>query len=241
MSEVMENSDVNSGAGSNNHPHHLTHAAKLHNLPIASVAFVDVPFHFKSVTNPETKEKIPARPKITLAIPHVTFNGLIEKLKDEVPENPVIQNYVMRLIRDDAIAAARIQVGDDDKPVNSQDELDLSKLTLDYLANQPESERRGGGIAKEVWEAFEKNYVAVKVAMGKELDKASNAAKIFVKKLQPVRTQKQILNFLKGELDTWYQGTDKEAQEEFSGVYEFLVTKVDTFMKIDDAALLANL
>lgn len=241
MSEVMENSDVNSGAGSNNHPHHQTHAAKLHNLPVASVAFVDVPFHFKSVTNPETKEKIPARPKITLSIPHVTFNGLIEKLGAEDPANPVIQNYVMRLIRDDAIAAARIQVGDEDKPVNSQDELDLSKLTLDYLANQPESERRGGGIAKEVWEAFEKNYVAVKVAMGKEVEKASNAAKIFVKKLQPVRTQKNILNFLKGELDTWYQGTDKEAQEEFSGVYEFLVTKVDTFMKIDDAALLANL
>lgn len=225
----------------NVHPHHLTHAAKLHNLPIAQVAVAEVPFHFKSMTDPTTKEKIPARAKITLQIPYVTFPGLVEKLGQEDATNPVIQNYVIRLIRDDAISAARQQVSDENKPVNSQEELDISKLTLDYLANQPESERRGGGIAKEVWDEFEKNYVAVKVSLGKEVEKATNAAKIFVKKLQPVRTQKNILNFLKGELDTWYQGTDKEAQEEFSPVYEFLVAKVDAFLKIDDAALLSNL
>jgi hypothetical protein len=125
--------------------------------------------------------------------------------------------------------AARIQVNDEEKPVNSQDDLDLTKLTIAYLANQPESERRGGGIAKELWDAFEKNYVTVKTQAGKEAEKASNAAKIFAKKLQPVRTNKKILTFLKGELDSWFQSASKDDQEEFSGIYEYLMKKVDDF------------
>jgi hypothetical protein len=223
------------------HPHHVTHAAELLNLPAAQVQSVEVPFGFKSTIDPDTKEKIPARPKITLNIPYPTWEGLITKLRDEDPEKAPIQNYLMRLIRDDVISAARIQVSDELKPVNSQEELDLAKLTLDFLANQPESERRGGGIAKEIWESFAKNYVEVKTALGKELQKADAAAKLFVKKLQPCRDRKQVLAFLKGELDTWFQATDKESQEEYAGIYEFLVGKIDTFMKADEASLLLNL
>lgn len=223
------------------HPHHITHSAHLLNLPTAHIQSIEVPFGFKSTVDPDTKEKIPARPKITLSIPFVTWDGLLTKLKDEDPEKAVIQNYLMRLIRDDTIAAARVQVGDELKPVNSQEELDLSKLTIEYLANQPESERRGGGIAKEIWAAFERNYIEVKIAAGKELAKADAAAKLFVKKLQPVRDRKQVLSFLKGELDTWFQATDKESQEEFSSIYEFLMGKADTFLKADEASLLLNL
>lgn len=211
------------------------------NIPPANTVNQEVTFNFKSTTNKETKEVIPARPKLTLQIPVPTFNGVIAALSSEPADNAVIQNYLMRLVKDDIITAARYQVSDDEKPVMDQESLDLSKLTLHFLATQPESERRGGGIPKETWEAFETCYVAVKTAAGKDAEKATNAAKLFVKKLQPIRTQKQILNFLRNELDSWFTAASKDQQEEFSSIYEYLMKKADDFLKADEASLLANL
>lgn len=217
----------------------------LQNIPAGNITQLDVPFSFKGTTDPNTKEKIPARPKLTLQIPVPTWEGLISTLSEENPEDPKVQNYVMRLIRDDIISAARQQVSPVDettKQVDKQEDLDLSKLTVSYLAAQPESERRGGGIAKEVWEAFEKAYVEVQTkAGGKDVEKASNAAKLFVKRYQPVRTQKKVLTFLKGELDRAFSFFDAEQAEEYSSIYEFLVKKVDDLLKMDDEALLSNL
>jgi hypothetical protein len=66
------------------------------------------------------------------------------------------------------------QVDRDDSPVSRQAELDPSKLTLDYLASLPPSERRGGGIAKEVWDEFKEDYVATIVQHGQRTaDKAA--------------------------------------------------------------------
>lgn len=175
------------------------------------------------------------RPTFSLMLPMLTIHGLVNALQDAKQ-----QEYVLSIVNDAVVAAARIQVNDEEKPVNKQEELDLTKLTLEFLANQPAAERRGGGIAKEVWEAFAKDYIVVMAPItNKSADALGNAAKIFLAKFQPVKTNKPVLKFLKEQLALYANNT--QSLEEFAECVEFLDTKADTLLATDDAKLLANL
>lgn len=219
--------------------------SKLKNMPPEHLVNKEVTFSFKATTDKDTKEKIPARPALSLLIPYPTWDGVLESLTDENSDNGVneaVRSYVIRLIHDDITAAARQQVSDPERPVTKQEELAINKLTIQYLAAQPESERRGGGIAAEVWASFEDAYIKVMTSKaGKDLEKATNAAKIFVKRFLPVRTRKPVIEFLRGELDKFFDAADEEQQEEFADVYEFLKKKADDLLKMDDESLLQNL
>lgn len=175
------------------------------------------------------------RPSIKLAIPMPTFDGLLEALSD-----PKMQQYILEILEETVVNAARVQVGDDLTPVNDQDHLDISKLTLSFLAAQPRSERRGGGIAKEVWDAFGKDYVEVMPAVsGKTAEQIGNAVKILMQKFQPAKSQKPVIAYLREQLAVWYENTRQ--QEEFAECYEFLDEKAKTLLAADETALLASL
>lgn len=175
------------------------------------------------------------RADIKLMLPVPTIDGLVEALQDEKQ-----LTYVLGILKDEIYKAARMQVGDEEKPVNSQEELDLSKLTLHYLANQPPAERRGGGISKETWEAFAKDYIEVMPAViNKDADKVSNAAKILLAKFQPVKTNKPVIKVLKEYLSLWFSNSPNA--EEFQECYDFLDSKADALLKVSDEELLTNL
>ena len=231
---------------------------KLASLPKPFVMMREVQFNFKT---PRSDDKAPEfldqaktqknpnagkpvdklgnvlekRASLKLNLPIPTFDGLIEALGDERQ-----LAYVMSLIEEDIINQARLQVGDETTPVDSQDKLDLSKLTLTFLANQPKAERRGGGIAKEVWEAFGKDYIETMPAVsGKTAEQVGNQAKILLAKFQPAKSQKQVLGYLREQLALWFKSTNNA--EEFAECYEFLDAKADAFLKMDESALLASL
>ena len=175
------------------------------------------------------------RPTIELNVPYLTVDGLIHALKDEKQVA-----LILEVVNGEIYKAVRAQVGDEDRPVNSQEELDVSKLTLEFLANQPAAERRGGGISAEVWEEWAKDYIAVMPgASGKDVDKVTNAATIMVKKFQPVKTQKKIIAYLREQLALWL--TTSPNAEDFTECYEFLDKKAEALLSADEAALLANL
>lgn len=257
MSEVMEkDANTQSTSEPGTHPEGSPAAiiSALKNLSPTFLVNHEVSFHFKETTDKDTKEKIPARPKFSLLVPVPTMDGLIHEItvdetKVDAEGNPapskVMETYLLRLVRDDIIAATRQYVSPTggEKPVNSQEELAayLPKLSVRFLAEQPETERRGGGIGEEVWDAFEKNFVDLLVSQGRDADKVSNIAKLLVKKMTPVRTQKKVINFLVSQLDSWFSTTSAEAQEEFSVVYEFLKKKGADFLKADEDSLLENL
>lgn len=232
-------------------------APKVPDSPIPGTIFRPTKFHFKK---DELGNK---RPTVELLLPVPTWEGFAalatsdEQLKNEKGEVvtqkvdgkdvPVtvgekVRALVQEMLADLVAGQAREQVGDEKNPVNKQDELNLNKLSLAYIAALPPAERRGGGISKETWEGFFKNYVEVMVAAtGKKKEQVENAAKLFVSRLQPVKTQKKILAFLKEQLALWFSSAGQEAQEEFAEVYEFLGNKIDEFSKRDEAELLANL
>jgi len=216
--------------------------------PIPGTVFRPTKFHFKK---DELGEK---RATVELYAPIVTMEGLVTRMQDatraknekgeedKLTNGEKVQNLVLELLADMVAGHMRLQVGDEKTPVNKQEELDLSKLDLIYIANIPPAERRGGGISKETWEGFFGNYVQVmQEKTGKKKEQVENAAKLLVARLQPVKTQKKILAFLKEQLNLWFTSTTEEAREEFAEVQEFLVGKIDEFSKRDEAELLANL
>jgi hypothetical protein len=225
--------------------------------PIPGTIFRPTKYHFKK---DDLGQK---RPTVELFIPVPTWDGfaalassadVVKNDKGEVVTQKVdgkdvpvtigekVRSLVLEMLADAAAGQGREQVGDEKNPVNKQEELNLSKLTLAYIACLPPAERRGGGISKETWEGFFKNYLEVMpAATGKKKEQVENAGKLFVARLQPVKTQKKILAFLKEQLNLWFTSAGTEAQEEFAEVYEFLGQKIDEFSKRDEAELLANL
>lgn len=197
----------------------------------APIVMTESKFFFKKDKELGTER----RPTVTLQLPFLTLSGLLEKLTDEK-----VQKFVLDTVNEQVVKAAREQVADDEKPVNSQEQLDLSKLDLTYLANLPPTERRGGGIAKEVWKEFAEDYVQVMTTKaGKTAEQAGNAAKLLLAKFQPIKTNKPVLTKVREMLAFWFANT--ENKEDFAECFEFLDQKADTLLKADEAALLANL
>lgn len=175
------------------------------------------------------------RADVNVVLPVPTVDGILEALKNEKQ-----RQFLLDIIADQVRSAAKDQVDNESKPVNKQDELDLDKLTLAALAEVPASERRGRGIPKETWEAFSEDYIAIMpAATNKTSEQVAYAAKLFVARLQPCKTNKPILNRLKEQLDMWLITSARA--EEFTEIYEFLDNKIAEFLAITDEQLLANL
>lgn len=214
------------------------HVKKLLTLTSPHVRVIEESFHFKTtkeeIETPEgkeTKEKKRPTVKLQLAVP--TFEGLVEAMADEK-----IQNYVLDLLKEDVVQAAREQVNEDESI--SQTTIDLTKLTLAALASRPPAARRGGGIAKETWELFTKDYVEVMPAItGKSSENCATAAKLLAQKFQPVKTNKELIKLLKERMSLWFANSPRA--EELSECYEFLEKKADEFMNADNTELLAKL
>lgn len=198
-------------------------------IPVGPVVLTDQNFFFK-------KDKLGnKRPTVTLSVPLLTEAGLLDAMQDEK-----VRNLLLSLANDTIIGQVREQVNDDAKPVNLQSELVTTKLNIVAIANMPQSERRGGGIAKEVWEEFSKDYLEVMPALtGKNAEQLGNAVELLVKRLIPVKTNKKVLTFLKTQIALWF--TNSARKEEFMEVYEYLNTKADTLLSTDEEALLQNL
>lgn len=190
---------------------------------------VNQKFHFK-------KDKLGVkRETLSLDLNYPTLDGVINALAD-----PKQAEFIIDVLSDEIYKAARLQVGDETKPVNKQEELDESKLTLEFLANQPKAERTGGGISKEIWEEFAKDYVEVMpAATGKSADQVSNAAKLLLAKFQPVKTNKKVIAFLQEQLALWFSSTPNA--EDYTECFDFLNEKAKTLLAADEASLLANL
>lgn len=203
--------------------------AKLQETSDPNVVFKESSFFFKT-----DKELGIKRDTVTLALPFPTAEGILNIVSNGGKE----LDLLLEAAADVVLLQARELVNADENI--TQDTIDLSKLSWNYIANMPKAARRGGGIAQEVWEEFSKDYIAIMPAItGKKLENVQNAAKLFLAKFNPCKTNKKVLAVLKAQLSLWYTNT-KQA-EEFKAVFEFLDGKAETLLKADDAALLDTL
>lgn len=139
----------------------------------------------------------------------------------------------------DVIASQARSIVNDKEDIN-QDNFPIEKLDWDFIANLPKAERRGGGIPKELWEAFAKDYIEVMPAItGKSIDAVSNAAKIYLNKFNAVKTSKPHLKLLSEQLGLYLNNSQNV--EQFTDCVEFLLNKADTLLNTSEEDLLANL
>lgn len=173
------------------------------------------------------------RPPVTLNVPVPTFNGLVDAL-----DNEKVASFVLDLVEEAIKDQVRSQLSDEEKPVNRQEDLDISKLTLQYIANMPKSERTGGGISKDTWADWEKDYIEA-MAPIRTLEKATKAAKLFVGRFAQCRTDKPVLQFLRTQLATW--ATETKNLEEYGEVFQYLDNRATDLINRDSVSQLESL
>ena len=194
---------------------------------------VAVKFNFRKVKDEQTGLES-KRPSVELELPLLSVEGIIQAFQAGGKQLELI----VEAVRDVQIARARELVND--KEDITADNFPYEELSWEKIANLPKAERRGGGIPKETWEEFAKDYIAVMPsATGKSIEQVTNASKILLNKFQAIKTNKIVLAMLKDQIGI-YANTSPNA-EQYSECINFLVEKAETFLSLDDAALLANL
>jgi hypothetical protein len=201
-------------------------------VPASAGAYMEkeVKFNFR-----ENKELGTKRPSVTLPVKVLTLQGLVAILESG-DEKQI--SLVLETLQTPIMEQLRAQV--DANETISTESVDYDKLTWDAISKLEPAARRGGGIAKETWEAFVVDYIEVMPGVsGKTVEQVTRAATIFANKLASVKGNKPVLKALRGFLDMYLTSTPKA--EEFMECYEFLINKADALLAADDAELLKNL
>lgn len=194
---------------------------------------ISAKFSFRKVKD-ETTGLESKRPTVEIDLPLLSVEGIIA----EFQAGGKRLDLIVEAVRDVQLARAR-EIINEREDITAEN-FPYAQLTWEAIANLPKAERRGGGISKEVWEDFAKDYITVMpAATGKTVDQVSNASKILLGKLQSVKTNKPVLKLLKEQLALYINASSNA--EQFSDCVTFLVEKADALLSQDDAALLANL
>lgn len=193
----------------------------------------EVKFNFRTVKDEATGLES-KRPSVELKLPIPSVEGIIAILEAGGKQLELLQEAVADII----INRARELVSD--KEDASADNFPYAELAWEVIANLPKAERKGRGIAKEVWEDFSKDYIATMPAVtGKSAEQVGNAAKILLNKFSAVKSNKPVISLLKSQLGLYLNSSANA--EQFSDCVEFLLQKAQTLLDADEAALLSNL
>jgi len=197
-----------------------------------NVAVKPVVFNFK--TTKDENGISYKRDSLEIPCPMPNMQGLVDILEAGGPQLELLMDAVESVVTQ----TARSFISDDES-LNATN-FPYDKLTWEAIANMPKPERSGGGIAKEVWDDFETDYIAVMVeATGKEVERVSRAAKILKGKFQACKTDMEVLGFLVDQLTIYIEATSRA--DEFAGCVAFLVDKADKLMNTTPAQLLEAL
>lgn len=189
----------------------------------------DFKFNFK-----KDKDLGTQRPAVELKLPVPSVEGIISILQAGGKGLELLLDATTDVI----ISQARAIINE--KEDISQDNFPVSQISWDFIANMPPKERRGGGISKEVWEEFAKDYIEVMPAVtGKTAEQVGNAAKIFLNKFAVIKTNKPALRLLKDQLALYL--TNSTNAETFMECVDFLNNKADSLLNMSEADLVANL
>jgi hypothetical protein len=222
---------------------------------------IDMKFGFRTVKDEKSGVET-KRDTVEVKLPVLNFDGVVRILQeyanaknaaDADPENELAKaafisakksyDLLMGAVQGVYESAIKDYLGDN--PGIKSENFPYDQFTWEAIANQPESERRGRGIAKEVWEDFIKSYIAVMPGLtGKKTENIEKQAAILAQKLNPLRNhedKEKILPNFKNALTVYMNGAGADA-EQFAPCVQFLLEKADKILNADkNANLLENL
>lgn len=185
-------------------------------------------FHYK-------KDELGNKRETTeLKLPVPSVEGVVKILETGGKELELLLSVL-----GDAVAAQARSILNEN-PAMLASNFPTDQTTWEFIANMPEAEKRGRGIAKEVWEEFAADYLSIMPGItGKTEEQVSLAAKLFLNKFQSVKSNKPVLKKLKEQLAIYTNGSPNA--ENFIDAVKFLDEKADVLLVADEAAMLANL
>lgn len=193
----------------------------------------EVNFSFRKVTDDKTGVEY-KRPTITLPVLKPSVEGLVKILETGGKGLELL----LEAAADVVVSRAR-ELINENEDINAEN-FPYEELLWDKIASLPKAERRGGGIPKETWEEFIKDYIAVMPSLtGKSVDKVENAARNFANKFAAVKTNKKVLGLLVDQLGIYTEGATNA--EQFVECINFLTEKADKLVNMSEEELLANL
>lgn len=173
------------------------------------------------------------RPAIEVKLPVPSVEG-IAKIFNEGGKG---LDVLVGLVQDAIYGHARSILSDDENI--TVENFPFAAVTWDAFVNTPDAEKRGRGIAKEIWEAFGKDYLEQMPGLtGKKAEFIELAVKLLLNKFQSVKTNKPVIQKLKAQLAIYISSPNAE---QFTDCIKFLDEKADLLLAADDSALLDNL
>lgn len=210
-----------------------THEINANHNPLVDMK--EFTFGFRKTTDAETGVTSKRDSVVTkLAIPSV--EGLVAILNNggkgldlllSAAEN-VITDYAKSLLADD--------------PKITSETFPVDSVLWDTIANLPDTDRRGRGIPKEVWEDFIKSYIEIMPQVtGKSVDVIKKQASILAQKFQPLKNHEKKADLLPKfvEMLSLYVNGAPDA-EQFQAPIEFLMKKAEQFLNEDQQTDLAE-
>lgn len=195
------------------------------------ITFKPFKFHFKK---DELGNK---RATVELNLPILTIEGIVGILESGDAKQ---QDLLLACIEEVITAQARSVLNDTGNEAMTADTFPLDVCTFEAIANLPEADKRGRGIAKEVWEEFAADYLSTMPGLtGKKKEAIELAVKLFITKYSTIKTNKPVLKKLQGELAIYANGSPNA--EQFSECIKFLNEKATALIAADETAMLANL
>jgi hypothetical protein len=208
---------------------HAAIKANFNNL----VDVVETGFHFRkakdATTGIETK-----RASVLIPIPSPSVEGIIEILNTGGKQLDLLLEAVRSVITEQAREHINVTLD------ASAENFPYDMLKWETIANLPQAERKGGGISKETWEAFAKDYITIMPALlDKPLEAVEKAASIFLTKFSTCKSNKPVLKMLQSYLTVYIANT--KSVEDYAEAVDWLSKKIDTLLESGDASLLAAL
>lgn len=199
------------------------------------VDYKDISFGFRRTKDPETGVET-KRDNVDVRVAIPSIEGIVKILEDGGAELELLQSAVESTIYD----YCRSVLNDD--PKITSDNFPLEKVTWTAIANLPSTDKRGRGIAKEVWEGFLESYIAyMPAAIDKDEDVVKKQASHLANRFQVLKTHERKNELLPKfiEMITIYTNVAPDA-DEYSSCVEFLVNKAEEYMQADVSADLAD-
>ena len=177
------------------------------------------------------------RPSVEVLLPSVTEDDVIAALD----AGGQVKQFILAITSDQFYNAARNKIND------AINENKLVKITADFIKGfnlnlegiaqaylEEAASAKATGIAKEVWDDFVSDYVAV---MLRELptngeEKIKNAAEHLKRRFQACRSNKPMITKLRSYLALWFAATSR--QEEFAKLYKTLDDRAQVLLNTDD-------
>lgn len=199
----------------------------------------EMKFGFRTIKDEKTGVTT-KRATVEAKIPLLSFEGVVEVLQNQASKEYAL---MMQGIEDTFTSYIKDLLADN--PDITTENFPYEKVTFSAIANQPESERKGRGIPKEIWEDWVKSYVAIMPGLtGMSNEVITKQAAVFAQKLNPLvnhEAKEKILPKMKDMLTIYLNGAG-DAAESFQDCVKFLLEKADKILNAEkESNLVANL